>query len=235
MRLKFLFPIFFITLSLFADESLFIPSSYPYNKLVGIQPFSISWKKGLPWEKDEDFEHAPFLERLLLQSNAKVVIELGSNLGGSAVYISQCLPTGGKLYAVDLWDIPANDWDAPPYDKNAPVYPLESMFLCNMIHAQVTDKVVPVKMSTQEAIKFFIKNEIKPDLVYVDAAHDEASVYEDIQAYFPLIKGHGIICGDDWNFPERTVERAVSRFAQENNLQIWVSPTNGRLWVLIEP
>lgn len=227
-----IFWVMLVPISLFTEDNL--PA--PYLQLKDLLSFEMSWKAGLPWEKFHHFEHAPFLENLMNQMNAKVVIELGSNLGGSAIYISQCLPPEGKLYAVDHWDAPPEFWDAPPYREislggDRTTY---TQFLSNLIHAKLAFKVFPVRMSTQAAVTYFIENRIVPDLVYVDASHDEQSVYEDIQAYFPLIKGHGIICGDDWNFPDMTVERAVRRFASENHLSIWISPTNRRLWVLQE-
>jgi len=55
----------------------------------------------------------------------------------------------------------------------------------------------------------------------------------DISEYYPLVKGHGIICGDDWGWGEDfPVMRAVKRFAVENNLRIEVP--NGWIWVLYE-
>lgn len=212
--------------------------SAPYDQLRLLQPFRMSWKLGPPKAKFDEFEHAPFMEQLIRHIGAKTVIELGSYLGGSAIYIAQCLPEGGRHYCVDHWESPESLWDAPPYAKGlAPsdangVY---GQFLSNMIHAGTADTVIPVRMCTEKAVGYFLENRIVPDLVYVDAAHDEASVYADLSAYFPMIRGRGVICGDDWNHSERSVEKAVRRFAEENGLKIWVSPTNQRLWILEEP
>jgi predicted O-methyltransferase YrrM len=226
---------FFLTMNfiLFAQQNL--PA--PYNQLKTLHPFEMPWKSGPPAEKFSDFEQAPFLEKILKNLDAKVVIELGSHWGGSAIYIAQCLPEEGKLYSVDHWDAPPDLWDLPPYNRGipSPHVGYYTKFLSNIVHAGVADKVIPLRMSTREAVTFFIENKIAPDLIYVDASHDEVSVYEDIQTYFPLIKEHGIMCGDDWDFPEKTVEKAVRRFAEENHLNIWVSPTNGRLWILYQP
>lgn len=82
---------------------------------------------------------------------------------------------------------------------------------------------MPVKATTNEAISFFYDLQIKPDLIYVDAAHDEESVYQDIVNYFPLVKGHGVICGDDYSWGDGGVKRAVNRFAKENGLIVVTS------------
>lgn len=84
-------------------------------------------------------------------------------------------------------------------------------------------------MSTLEAVELFRNEGIQPDLIYVDASHDEDSVYKDLQAYFPLIKGRGILCGDDWAWG--TVRSAIERFAKENALRIEASHY---FWVLRE-
>lgn len=90
-------------------------------------------------------------------------------------------------------------------------------------------------MTTLEAGEEFKKNGPILDLVYVDASHDEASVYADLNAYFPLVKGHGVICGDDWGWGSQLgfpVSTAVHRFAIENNLRIEV--IDGWFWILHE-
>ena len=37
------------------------------------------------------------------------------------------------------------------------------------------------------------------DFVYIDACHDYCSVFEDIDAYWPLVKPGGIMAGHDYN------------------------------------
>jgi hypothetical protein len=101
-----------------------------------------------------------------------------------------------------------------------------------VIHAGLTDKIIPIKMSSQTAAELFRDQNIIPDVVYVDGDHEEVAVYADISAYFPLVKGHGFICGDDWNGGDGLpIKKAVERFAQENNLLIHVT---GEFWLLTE-
>ena len=86
-------------------------------------------------------------------------------------------------------------------------------------------------MSSIEATKLeiFRNKEIVPDLIYIDAAQDTESVFEDLNAWFPYVKGHGILCGDDWCWP--TVRKAVEIFAEQNNLKIF---SEGNFYRLIE-
>jgi hypothetical protein len=66
---------------------------------------------------------------------------------------------------------------------------------------------------------------VKPDLVYIDGEHTTEAVYEDLKAWYPLVQGHGILCGDDWSWD--SVKKAVERFAREKQLTIEAS---GNFW-----
>ncbi len=154
------------------------------------------------------------LDNLFKRFKPKTVIELGSFLGLSTDFIAKRLPNDGKLYAVDHWLGSVEHQGRPDVAHLLPT--LYEQFLSNMIHKQNTSKVVPVKMTTTEAASFL--EDIKADLIYIDAAHDEASVYSDLTLYYPLLKENGIICGDDWGWP--TVQKAVVRFAREHRIKI---------------
>ena len=94
---------------------------------------------------------------------------------------------------------------------------LYQQFLSNIIHAGLTDKIIPLRMDSLTAAPYLSTVLINPsDLIYIDASHDEKSVYDDMRAWHPLIKGYGVLCGDDWAWV--SVQKAVRRFAQENKL-----------------
>ena len=58
------------------------------------------------------------------------------------------------------------------------------------------------------------ENGLRPDLVYIDASHEEGAVYRDLSAYWALLRPDGVIVGDDFaKFP--SVQRAAARFAAE--------------------
>jgi len=198
----------------------------PYNELNELLPFDDhGW-----------YINGEALEKVICENNVRVVVELGSWLGKSTRHIASILPEDGIVYAVDHWLGSANHRE---YNENiqpeiyARLPKLYDQFLSNVIHSQLEDRIVPVKMSTLEAVQVLKEQKIVPDLIYVDASHDEESVYMDISEYYPLVKGHGTICGDDWGWGEDfPVMRAVKRFADENNLRIDVP--NGWMWVLHE-
>jgi len=169
------------------------------------------------------------MEALLGEVDPKVVIELGSWLGLSTRHIGETIRDDGILYAVDHW------LGNPQSRVNTPhlIPTLYNQFLSNVIHAGLAHKIIPIKKTTLEAIHYFRKNGIKPDLIYVDASHEEKDVYNDLVAYYPLVKGHGVICGDDWGYGHHLpVQRAVRRFAAKNHLRI--ETPNNWFWILRE-
>ncbi|NGX60072.1 MAG: hypothetical protein KR126chlam3_01234 [Chlamydiae bacterium] len=198
----------------------------PYNELEEVLPFNDhGW-----------YVNGNAMETLIRKNNAKVVIELGSWLGASTRHIASVLPDDGIVYAVDHW-LGSQDHEMFSPDFFPDLYELlpvlYEQFLSNVIHANLTDKIIPVRKSTLEAVSQFYEKGISPDIVYVDASHDEESVYNDLVAYYPLVKDHGIICGDDWGWGQDfPVMKAVQRFAKENNLRIEIP--NNWMWVLYE-
>ena len=99
-----------------------------------------------------------------------------------------------------------------------------------------------LKMTTTEAAKHIDDDSV--DFVYVDAQHDYCGVTQDLQAYWPKLKGGGILAGhdfvtnhelqtlspdQDWSMcedgtrNEGAVNGAVTDFAQEHNLQLSIT------------
>ncbi len=192
---------------------------FPYNTL----------KEILPYDERGMYINAAPMEKLIKERGVKTVVELGCWLGKSTRHIASHLPSGGIVFAVDHW------LGSAEHQQSVEIPYLYEQFLSNTIHAKLTHKIIPKRMTTLAAAEEFKKEKLIPDLVYVDASHDEQSVYADLAAYFPLIKGHGIICGDDWGwgagsgFPVCT---AVHRFAMQNSLRIEV--IDGWFWILHE-
>lgn len=181
----------------------------------------------LPFNAGGFYRNEKEIEKLFQTYTPAIVIEVGVWIGKSAMHMASLLPSNGKLYAVDHWLGSEEHQPGQTYYCNfLPV--LYEQFLSNIIHAQLTDLVIPIKMTSLEASQHL--RHLKADLIYIDASHDFDSVYADLNAWFPLVKGHGILCGDDWNLAD--IQRAVTQFSNEKDLKlsIW-SPC---FWVLFE-
>jgi predicted O-methyltransferase YrrM len=154
-----------------------------------------------------------------------VVIEVGCWFGFSTRHLATLLPPGGVVYAVDHWTGSLeNQEGAHAWTPKLPY--LYEQFLSNVIHENLTDKIIPVRMNSLEASRYL--KGTKPDLIYIDASHDYESVYADLAAWYPLVKGHGFMCGDDYLDGEMlTIKWAVDQFALDHGLTV---KNHGSFW-----
>jgi predicted O-methyltransferase YrrM len=182
----------------------------------------------LPPDHHGWYSNAQQIQGIFANHSIKTVIEVGSWLGNSTLHIASLLPRDGKIYAVDHWkgSVEHQPGEAGWYHALPYLY---QQFLSNVIHAQMTDKVVPLRMESLEAARFLENRFLDVDLIYLDAGHDTASVYQDLKAWYPYVRGHGILTGDDWLWS--TVRAAVEQFASENQMSIYAE---GNFWRLIE-
>ena len=172
----------------FSAEIMLDELPAPYCDLEKISPFN---NQGF-------YVNAKSIEKVINKYQPKVVVELGSWLGSSTRHIAQLIPEEGIVYAVDHWLGSSEHQTMKSVKRLLPN--LYEQFLSNVIHKKLTHKIIPCRMTTDRAI-FFIKNlGIKVDMVYVDASHDEESVYNDLKNWYPFVKDEGVLCGDDWGW-----------------------------------
>lgn len=181
----------------------------------------------LPFDSHGFYGNGLQLESLIKTNHVKIVIEVGCWLGASTRHIASLLPPEGKVYAVDHWkgSVEHQPGNANWYHALPVLY---EVFLSNVIHAGLTDKIIPVKLESLEAAKQL--SYVAADLIFIDAGHDTPAVYADLCAWYPYVKGHGILCGDDWNW--HSVRAAVEAFADERGLKILVTGYN--FWRLLD-
>lgn len=207
--IKCIFAILF-SLSLYATT----PSDSEYSKLTTLLP-------------EYDFGYYANripIEALFKHNDIQIVIEVGSWLGGGSTkhFAKLVQPKNGKVYAVDTWLGSSTQQAGQIHYQPILPYAYEQ-FLSNMIHWKLDTTVIPCRMTSLEASQVL---DVVPDLIYIDAEHTYVSVYQDLTAWYPFVKNKGILCGDDWMWPE--VRRAVVQFANENNLKI---KSSGNFWL----
>lgn len=212
MRLLLAFLICF-----FINAESNLPPEYRISKILPMD-FKEIW-----------YSNAYEIEKIFNQKKIQSVVEVGSWLGYSTSHFGKLVGKDGVVYAIDHWKGSSEHHDSEIWSQCLPS--LYDQFISNMIHKRLYRVVRPLKMSSLEgALIFKQKNELI-DLIYIDASHDTESVLEDLNAWFPVVKGRGILCGDDWGCS--SVRIAVERFAQEHNLSIY-APEGGNFYRLIE-
>jgi predicted O-methyltransferase YrrM len=173
----------------------------------------------LPFDAHGWFNNPRQLEAVLKARRPRIVVEIGSWLGASTRFIASHLENGSHVYAIDTWKGSPNE----PVQMKDPRLPyLYQLFLSNVKHAQLTDKIVPMRMTSEEAAEAL---NVKADLIYIDGAHDTPSVNKDIIYWFPHLTENGMMCGDDWTWP--SVKAAVIKCADFLNKKVC---TDEKFW-----
>jgi hypothetical protein len=173
----------------------------------------------LPFDGHGWFLSASALEDRIRERPVKVVIEVGSWLGGSTRLIASTLPEDGVVYAVDTWRGTTTETETMR-DPRIPY--LYQLFLSNVKHANLTHKIVPVRMESLEAARAL---NVMADLIFIDASHDTIAVYNDIMAWYVHLNKDGCMCGDD--YPADSVRLGVEQAAKKLGREIL---SDGRLW-----
>lgn len=177
----------------------------------------------LPFNPGGWYVNGRQIEAIFKENTINTAIEVGCWLGLSTRHIATLLQPNGKLYAIDHWLGSVEHQGLPGLST------LYEQFLSNVIHAGLTNAIVPIRMNSLAAVEQIKLMGVVPDFIYIDASHDTDSVFADLNAWFPLVKGHGIICGDDWTWG--SVRAAVEMFALLNQLTIDASDN---FWRLVE-
>ncbi len=175
----------------------------PYNS-VKLKPLDLGGWNHTPDE----------LTKLIQEFDVKTIVEIGVWKGASSIHMAKLLPPDGKIYSVDHF-AGSPELQENGYEDEFPK--LYDQFLSNVIHEKLTHKIIPIKMSSLEAAKY-LKN-VNPDMVYIDGTHSYAETLADIRAWYPLVAGHGILCGDDFSLKEGDVSTAVKDFCKNNGLK----------------
>lgn len=173
----------------------------PYDEVVEILPFVDSG-----W-----YSNGPQLKALIDLHHVKTVIEVGSYLGQSTIHLAECLPEEGVVYAVDHWLGSPEHQEGEWAEGSVPLGSLYHQFLSNIISKHLTQKIIPLRMDSLTAAKNL---KMTADLIYIDAAHDTESVFQDLSAWYLHLNQGGVLCGDDWEWP--SVQKGVKRFMKQH-------------------
>lgn len=147
--------------------------------------------KKLPFDPQGWFVNQQPLIEILKSHKIRDVIEIGSWLGSSTRFFAENLAEDGHVYAIDTW------LGSIEHEGDEKLPNLFQQFLSNMIHLDLAWKITPIRLPSLEAAQTL---PIRADLVYVDASHERADVYNDIMHWYPHLNEKGVMCGDDWNW-----------------------------------
>ena len=163
----------------------------------------------------------PWFDLLVRETRPRIIIEVGSWLGASAVHMAKLSAKYGlntKVICVDTWlGAPALYRDPTHAETLAfrDGYPtLFHGFLASVVEAGCGERIVPLPLPSALAADVLVSRDIKAELVYVDADHSFAGCLADLRAYSQLLTEDGVILGDD--FDGAGVSGAVAAFLAED-------------------
>ncbi len=180
------------------------------------------------WNSD-----GPIFAAQIEQVKPKTIIEVGSWKGRSAIHMARLAPQA-IIYCVDLWvpHIGVGLGEFPrthiPERFDAPTF--YQQFLLNIKLAKVDHQIIPVRGLTVPIASCLGAWGVEADLIYLDASHDELSVSQDLNAYWPLLRKGGILFGDDFS-SHPGVKAAVQKFAKGRAIDEWKAE-EGTQWAL---
>ena len=136
-----------------------------------------------------------------------VIVEIGSWKGKSTIWLASGSRRGAgvPVYAIDPHTAESDNL------ATQSAVPTFAEFTRNIRQAGVADLVVPLVTTSAEAARDF---EHPVELIFIDGAHDYASVALDFELWFPRVVDGGTIAFHDtvaWEGPRRLVAQRVFR------------------------
>jgi predicted O-methyltransferase YrrM len=129
--------------------------------------------------------------QMVLRYKPKVIVELGTHVGYSALAMGLALRDlgeGGRIFAVDSWE---GDPQAGFYGEE--VY---QTFLKRREELKLESTIVPLKMYFDEALD---KVDTPIDLLHIDGLHTWDAVNHDWETFGPLVRPGGLVIFHDVN------------------------------------
>jgi hypothetical protein len=190
----------------------------------------MSWEAIPGWNSDI----IPFYRKLAedLPQGARFV-EVGVLFGGSIAAIGSMRPDL-ELWAVDTWAETVLDSPGAPFEAVAAKYPTTWRAFLGLMgeHApDVLDRLHVVRAASCDVTVPCA------DVVFIDAAHDEANVRADIDHWRTMVKPGGWLCGHDYQDAYPGVQAAVRAKLGDPEMGPgdWSSVWIVRQWSLLPP
>jgi len=163
----------------------------------------------------------------------RLIIEIGSYLGSSAILMANTLKKHGvedfTIICIDTWLGSPENYVNPEDEEHNILkhakhgYPvMYYQFLLNIKEAGLENYIIPIPNTSYNAITIikhiFDKYNLQACMIYDDGAHDTHSVQQDVFYYYQFLKPGGIMCGDDLVW--KTVEAGVINALHDLNIPL---------------
>ncbi len=169
-----------------------------------------------------------FFREILNYLKPSLIVEVGSWKGRSAMHMADLAKDLNipnlEICCIDTWLGSSGVWARK--EQVAEILKLKNgwpmlyfTFMKNVIERGHQDVITPMPMPSDMGYFVLKRLNAKPQMIYLDAAHEYESCKRDLELYFQLLGEDGILLGDDYETFEG-VTRAADEFAEENGLQL---------------
>jgi len=184
-------------------------------------------------------QHNPIFEKLIHEIRPRLIIEVGTWLGASAIRMADLLAErniAATIVCVDTWLGSAIHWRDATYRRQLALqngYPrLYQSFLANVVAAGRQDTILPMPQTSENAAQMIGSLGLTAELIYIDGDHEGTAVYADLMNYWPLLTPGGVMFGDDFVAEWPGVVNAVKLFANKVGVQ---PELLGEKWIIRKP
>lgn len=184
----------------------------PYNEFQPLAPDMQGWGSTRPVFKE-----------VIDVLKPRVIVEVGTWKGASAFHMADlCLENQYRdfeIICIDTWLGSVEHWTGmfppirPLLQNGRPL--LYEQFISNVMNRGYQNFITPLPVDSVNGYEILKVLEIKPDLIYVDAAHDYDSAKKDFSLYSQLLRDGGYLIGDDL-FHSPIQQAAFDVFGESN-------------------
>ena len=149
-----------------------------------------------------------------LATGKKTVIEIGTFLGGSAEALLEGMPDDGHLTCIDTFEGTSGS-PTDPTNYSSKEVDFTQEFVLSYLSGRLQPYEGRVDIVVGESL--LMARDYEPgsaDLIFLDGAHDYENVLADIQAWLPIVKPSGLLCGHDYDrFGEALSVEKIEEFS----------------------
>jgi hypothetical protein len=135
------------------------------------------------------------------------LLEVGSFLGRSALTLLSAAPDSALLVCVDTW---LGDLNMRLMERFRPItcHPGHRMYEAFLANTWTNrNQIVPLRLSSIPALRLLRVLGWRPDLIFLDSAHEAGESYLEIGLAYSLLAPGGLLLGDDYGaFPGLTFD-----------------------------
>jgi predicted O-methyltransferase YrrM len=173
--------------------------------------------------------NAPILTELVKSRKPKLIADVGVWKGQSTITLAKAAKENNNnavVFAIDTWiGSPQHWYGHEQFDfleslKLVHGFPsLYYTFLANVFDSNVDDVIIPMPSTSESAYHLLMLEEVKFDMIHIDAAHEYDPVKRDIEDYWKLLDDGGVMVCDDYSIGWPGVYQAINEFVEKNNIR----------------